>query len=633
MRFSINIVTYLLFALIFSSGCNGSKNSPFRKSDSRLDTALAICARAQSIPLDTFEKYSRLSVVLANEQDDSLKKLKAESYLSNYYFSASMFDSAFLQVEKISRYPKLANDTLHIDIASDILRGVLYIRKGQFKEGLEWYNKIYPKVERSKSVPMLAKLSNNIGLANLEMTRYEEAIRWFRKVISMPVKKNAIIKLTASVNMAICFANIEKLDSATKYCMLAIDLENKNPNLLVKANTFNILADIYRQKDDFANAEKAMLQSKEVRKTIGDPFYIISDLSQLASLYADMGRFKEGIAAAEEGLELAKKHGIDGQLSFAIHALWNNYIRSGDHKKAAELGMEYIGYMDSISNTASAKELTEWEVKYETEKKNQQIQKQHYQITIKNYWIMGSIFLLLMVLLLSYFIFKSRSNRQRAILHEMDLNQQTALTKAIIEAEESERNKISFNMHDGLGQYLSVIKMNLQSVKDKVSVDERTANVFDATQKMVDESITEMRSISHQIMPNEVMRKGLANALKDLIEKIDSNRLKIILDVDSLSSAIDTDIQLVIYRILQECINNVIKHSKADKLNIHISQHDNRLRATVQDNGVGFSTSRSDYDGIGLQSIQTRVKYLKGTLNIESQRDKGTEIHLDIPLQ
>ncbi len=175
--------------------------------------------------------------------------------------------------------------------------------------------------------------------------------------------------------------------------------------------------------------------------------------------------------------------------------------------------------------------------------------------------------------------------------------------------------------------------MNLQSVREKVSVDERTANVFDATQKMVDESITEMRSISHQIMPNEVMRKGLANALKGLIEKIDSNRLKIVLDVDGLGNAIHPDIQLVLYRILQECINNVIKHSKADKLDIHISQRENRLMAIVRDNGVGFSTSRTDFDGIGLQSIQTRVKYLKGTLNIESRKERGTEIRLDIPLQ
>ena len=131
-----------------------------------------------------------------------------------------------------------------------------------------------------------------------------------------------------------------------------------------------------------------------------------------------------------------------------------------------------------------------------------------------------------------------------------------------------------------------------------------------------------------------LIKNSLANALRDLIEKTTSPMLHISLKIDGLEKNLDQNLQIVMYRTIQECINNTIKHSGATKIDIMLIQNKNRIFTEIADNGKGFNPLKvnSKNDGMGLENLKSRIEFLKGTINIESAENQGTKIKVEIPI-
>ena len=135
------------------------------------------------------------------------------------------------------------------------------------------------------------------------------------------------------------------------------------------------------------------------------------------------------------------------------------------------------------------------------------------------------------------------------------------------------------------------------------------------------------------MMPNMLIKNSLTNALRDLIEKISSPKLTVNLQIEGLNNDLDQNIQVTLYRIIQECINNTIKHSGADKIDISVIQTDHRITTEIADNGKGFDPSKvmDKRDGLGLQNMNARIELLKGLVRIDSAAGEGTRIFIQIP--
>lgn len=239
------------------------------------------------------------------------------------------------------------------------------------------------------------------------------------------------------------------------------------------------------------------------------------------------------------------------------------------------------------------------------------------------------------IIITAFFLYRTLKYRQKARITFLELKQQEELTQSILETEENEKSRISASLHDGLGQLLSVIKMNLQYMQSQViSFDEKVVPTYYKTLDLVDESVNEVRSVSHELMPSNVIRKGLAASLAEIVNKIDKNSLKVSLNTEGISSDWNSNIQLIVYRIVQECINNVIKHANATKLDVSLIQENEFLHGTIEDNGIGFDAgNRVTTEGIGLENIRTRVLFLKGELDVSSQPGKGTLIAFHVPIK
>jgi len=156
--------------------------------------------------------------------------------------------------------------------------------------------------------------------------------------------------------------------------------------------------------------------------------------------------------------------------------------------------------------------------------------------------------------------------------------------------------------------------------------------MFGKTLNLVDESCKEVRAISHQMAPNVLLKAGLTSAVRDFIDNIDSRKLKVNLSTFGLQHRLDHNIEIVLYRVIQESVNNVIKHANANTLDIQLAKDEEGINAMIEDNGTGFDSSQLDkFDGIGLKNISTRVAYLRGTVDFSSRLGKGTLVAIFIP--
>lgn len=209
--------------------------------------------------------------------------------------------------------------------------------------------------------------------------------------------------------------------------------------------------------------------------------------------------------------------------------------------------------------------------------------------------------------------------------------QEKELIQAVIQAEENERSRIAADLHDGIGQLLSAAKLNLHALENTKTDNKQI--ILEKAILLVDESAKEVRSVSHNIMPNALIKSGIVSAIKKFIDQLHSDRLKIKIETSGLTKSINTNIEIVVYRIIQECINNVIKHSGADQLFITLAIENDFLNIMIEDNGKGFDIEKAKLrDGIGLNNINTRVKFLKGAMEIDSRIHQGTVIAIHIPL-
>lgn len=230
--------------------------------------------------------------------------------------------------------------------------------------------------------------------------------------------------------------------------------------------------------------------------------------------------------------------------------------------------------------------------------------------------------------LLAYRV-KLMQGMSEKLLIEKNLIQQQR-TQAVLEAEERERIRIARDLHDSVGQTLAAARMTLGNYLSQKKIE---SSEMQNSLDLLEDSIKEIREISHNMMPSSLTKFGLTSALKQFTNKINAlGKIEIELQIVGFKERSDEKIELMLYRIVQEIISNIIRHADARKVNIELVRHDTELILIVEDDGKGFDTARTENHGIGLKNIATRVEYLNGNVNFDSSIGKGTSVVIEIPL-
>jgi len=408
-----------------------------------------------------------------------------------------------------------------------------------------------------------------------------------------------------------------------------------------------------------ANALDSLKQFKKARKLYtqaADSFTADNNKHELADAkiglannYLQSYLFRQALITSLEALNIARKNDFKDYEVKALNIIHCSYGKLGQNKKAYTYAMEYDRLKEALFEKEKVKSVYELEIKYETEKRenelliakaakaetekdllltqNEKLETENTLSKTKN-WIYFLIFIVLTVALTFFLILQTRKRRNQ----EEKLRMKESAFSAVIEAQETERNKIARELHDGVVQELgSIILKSRQYFKSNPDLNVST------TQELVnslEKSAQDVRTISHQMMPRALVESGLVEAMEELLESsLKPTGITYSYDHFNLKDRLPKNIETTIYRIAQELINNILKHSKAENVHFQLFKQGKLLVLIVEDDGIGF-LKNSKNKGIGTYNIESRLDLVNGSYHRESgPQSKGTVITVRVPLK
>ncbi len=245
--------------------------------------------------------------------------------------------------------------------------------------------------------------------------------------------------------------------------------------------------------------------------------------------------------------------------------------------------------------------------------------------------------LLLFVSFLLAFIYSQRKKfKYQQDLQQLRQTQQNQLIEAAVRSEETERHRIAEALHDEVGAILSSSKLHLQGIKS-TNLDERDKQLYDKVKELLDDGIQKVRGISHNLHSNILKEFGLNEAIRDFLNKLTRGSfIKVTTDLDNNYITKNPENDISIYRMVQELVNNILKHANATEIKVHSNYTGRLLEITIFHNGKGitqqqFEELRYNKDGMGLKNIQNRVILLRGTIEFSADENES-RININIPL-
>lgn len=420
-------------------------------------------------------------------------------------------------------------------------------------------------------------------------------------------------------------------DSATPYFNEKYDFSRRQNYYLVKANTF-------QNVQQYDSAVVYYMKSHDNAKQVGSRWNMTEPLMQIGYVYLQQKDYARAGEYVKMGLEIAEADSVKVHMKEGYGTLSDIYAATGNFPQAYDLLQKYNALKDTLQSEERKKFVLDLEKKYETEKKEALFRLQELEITKRKSIIHGLTALslsIIIILVLVYRNFRQRNRLQEEKILKLETEKQLSAAEAVLKGEEQERSRLAKDLHDGLGGLLSGIKYSFTSMKDNLIMTPENARVFERSLDMLDTSIQEMRRVAHNLMPESIFRFGLDAALNDFCSGInESGVLKITYQSFGLENAKpDHAIAVSVYRIIQELVNNILKHAQARQALVQVTASGNLLLIDVEDDGKGFDAGKLDGRmGIGWSNIQNRISYLGGKLDLKTNPGEGTIVHIEINL-
>jgi signal transduction histidine kinase len=609
------------------------------------DIILALCNEKNSLPSDTLYHYAIVAKELADSLNDKLKKTWAEYYMAFSLVTKGMSDSSLAitdeQLKSLHFTPSLK------DVYSKfcLLKANALVRLSKPKEALTVLYALLNEGEKHGDILTQIWAQNHIGAAYTSIGQYKEAQQWFYKALRMtPEPVSELYREVYCVvlsNIGVSYIELYKTESSKQnadsceyYETMAINACREYEYISTLAFSLNLNGTILSYTNRTKEAESFLKEGLEIRKQIGDPYYIIIDMIGLGNFYLNTNQQERGVAICKEGITISNQFRLYAQLIPLYQILAENYKAESNYTQYGETLKELVNLKDSLYKKNSADQLAEMEAKYEVQGKENIIIKQKYNLTRKNYFIYGALGLLFVTLLFSYFFLQNRRKTQKLKMQAFEMEQKRETTRSVMQAEEEERKKIAADLHDSVAQKMVAARLNLEAFGNQLPVmDDDQKKIFSNIDALLDQSCTEVRELSHSMMPQAFSRSGITDAVKDLLDKIERKDMQTHFSGQGDFKNIPDDTALMIYRIIQECVQNALKHAKATKLDVAMIVENNEVDVTVEDNGIGFAaTGLHETNSLGMKNIRSRIEYLNGKLDINSEPGNGTVIAFYIPL-
>ncbi|MCL2097863.1 MAG: tetratricopeptide repeat protein [Bacteroidales bacterium] len=519
-----------------------------------------------------------LRKLLSQQQgkDEALYCGKALNLIGSAYEIKGIYDSAAYYLYEASRIAEeIKADTLQMSIFTNL--GILHFAMKNADEAIKYYRQSLEIAEKLKDSIAITHQLNNIGNAYMTLTsEFEKAVSYFEQCMKISSKiRHDLAYKVAGINWAMIYNELGEHDKALK--------EIKH---LIKEYGSNIYADyllgsIYFKK---GNYKEAIHEWKELlRKTLNTREFELTILQNIATVYKHVGNLDSTVVYLEKTYTLR----------------------------------------DSLHNQQSVETIQNLKIAYETEKKEAKIS--NLEKEKQFYTLLGLVLSITLLLVAGIFIFRHKLHKNR--IKQLEQEKQLTATQAVLDGEVQERSRIARDLHDGLGSILSVAKYNLADIK-KSAVQEIDVERFDKALSLLDESMREMRRVAHHLMPESLSSLGLKQSAADFCSSVAHVKF----NWYGEETRFDQKMEVMLYRIMHELVNNALKHSGASHILVEIVRYADRVILTVQDNGCGFDPS-VEAKGMGLSNIRTRVAAYKGNLLVDAKPEVGTEVNVELRIE
>jgi signal transduction histidine kinase len=511
--------------------------------------------------------------------------------------------------------------------------GVVYSEQGNSAKAVRIFFNAVIYCRAHKLWDELPRLYNNICSVLENNNNLEQAVFYCWKGIEVAKQRRHYEDLSyLLINQANLFERLGKKDSTLILAKQAMETSRRvNNNELLQLALLK-LADSYREKDSNSSAEyyykkafRLSLPGLTHRGTVYSHRQYGVFLANNKGNPAEAEKhFLVAMEAAKELNSIELQELLEESLAFVYEAL-------GDYKKANFYLRSFQNIKDSLENIQQKNTVAALEAKYSSAEKAKQliekellIAKQQNFIQNRNiviFSLAGAVFLLIGF---GVFYYKNKQKLQKRQL-------QLTSWRAMIEGEEKERARIARDLHDGIGGLLSSAKMFFGTIQKSHS-ELLCSKDYQKAMDLLEDTLGEVRQTAHNLMPELLLRLGLPEAIRIYCRNI--SEIQVDFQYYGFIGRFDNSFELMIYRIVQELIQNILKHSQAQEAVVQFSLHNDLFSITVEDYGIGFETETIEMlTGIGLANIKQRVAYMKGIMQVHSSTGNGTTVYIEFNLK
>lgn len=570
-------------------------------------------------------------------------------YLQIYYSDRGDFTLSMLYADTTFQY--LARDTsqyaqvnkayLHNNLGGD------HLKMGDYQKSISHYTEAAEILEKYNKLQALPSVYDGLAAVYEELSQFEKVYEYDQKAIITAEKSgNKALLARRLLNHAERLVKQKRFAEAEVFLNRAKPLVFETNDVIARALFYETRGAIYQQEKNYPQAIADFRAAYQTGLDNDDKYQQIALLDPLVKSLLDAGEWTEAKKMNDTLLAKSMRYQMNTGLknAYANSAQW--YFLRKDFAHAYQQLEMKMRLSDSISSDETKKKIAMTEIRYKVAGKDREIKSlqeekeirelQLKQKNVLNYVLIGSTASLLIISLLLYRNYQHRQRLQQQRIHELETEKQLTATEAILQGEEQERSRLAKDLHDGLGGMLSGIKYSLNNMKENMIMAPGDVQAFEHSIHMLDNSISEMRRVAHNLMPEALLKFGLSDALNDFCKEMSSHgMLKVIYQSFGLKDkSVDRSLSVTTYRIVQELLNNVAKHAQATQALVQVSASDNQLAITVEDDGKGMgSDALTASTGIGWKNIRSRVDYHKGTINMKSTPGQGTSVFIEFPLR
>jgi len=655
---------FFLIIFLVSIYINGVSQAPWVK---QRDSLLKLISSSKEDTNKVLNMVRLGAGYMDNDPDSATYYAKAFGKLSErLHYPTGMAYSLSMQAMIISDQNK-PDEALPLDIeAIEIAKkahlqivlanvynntAITYNTKDDNADALDFYLKASAIYEQCNDSSSIAFISGNISSIYISLKEYQNAYLYSLKAITLCRHLNQTHGFGSSmVNLSSALINLQRFDTALIVLRqakdFAISMNDKDEEINILIN----MDDEYRGIGNYdllkSNAEELMTLATSTNNKEGICYAYLG----LVDSYLHEKNYKKAKYYATNAIEIAKKN-------LTVSTLRDVY------EKAARVELEQgnipgFDHYDKLKDSADKillsdkilKNTQELEVKYSLNKKQAEIndlnkQQKIQQLTLRQRrtinWILAGV--AIMIALVAFMFNRNYEQKKKLLIAgsllqqqritELEKEKQLFAAQAILQGQVEERTRLAKDLHDGLGSILSSAKYSFTNMKENIIITPENAAAFERSMGMLDKSINELRRVAHNMMPEALVRFGLDTALKDFCDSIvQSGAVQLTYQSFEINeTSIPMSTSSAIYRIIQELVNNILRHANATTALVQLIRKNDALSITVEDNGKGFNANiLQNNEGIGYLNLQNRVAYLNGTIDIQTAAGKGTSVNIEI---